>query len=53
MDLAVKIELRWRVLAFIVALMLDAIFIRVQPWSLIVGCVAYLVIVYPALMKSK
>ena len=40
---------RARVLAFLTVLMLDAVFVREQPWPVVIGCVAYLAIVLPAL----
>jgi hypothetical protein len=47
----VKIDLRWRVLAFIAVLLLDAALVREQPWPVVIGCAAYLVIVFPALRR--
>jgi hypothetical protein len=41
--------MRARVLIYLAILMLDAVFVRTQPWPVIVGCVAYLVVVLPAL----
>lgn len=38
---------RARILAFLAVLMLDAIFVSQQPWPVIIGCVAYIVIVLP------
>jgi hypothetical protein len=43
--------MRARVLVFLVILMLDAVFVRTQPWPVVVGCVAYLAIVFPALKR--
>lgn len=43
--------MRARVLIFLAALMLDAAFVRTQPWPVIVGCAAYLVVVFPALKR--
>jgi hypothetical protein len=31
--------------------MLDAAFVRTQPWPLVVGVVVYLVVVFPALKR--
>lgn len=39
--------MRARILAFLAILMLDAALVRTQPWPVIIGCVAYFVIVLP------
>jgi hypothetical protein len=46
-----KIELRWRILAFLAVLLVDAALVRKQPWPVVIGCVAYLVLVFPALKR--
>lgn len=48
-----KIELRWRILAFLAVLLADAALVRTQPWSMVIGCAAYLVIVFPALARRR
>ena len=41
--------MRTRILAFLAILLLDAAFIRTQPWPMVIGVAAYLAIVFPAL----
>jgi hypothetical protein len=47
----VKIDMRWRVFAFLAVLLADAALVRKQPWPVVIGCAAYLVIVFPALKR--
>jgi len=44
---------RLRILAFLAALSADAVFIHRQPWPVVVGCVAYLLLVFPALRRRN
>ena len=44
-------SLRARILLFLAALIADAVFITRQPWSMVVACAAYLLIVFPALRQ--
>ena len=44
--------MRARILIFLVVLTLDAMFLRKQPWPVVVGCATYLLVVFPALGVS-
>ena len=44
-------SIRVRILLFLLVLCLDAVFIRRQPWGVIIGCVAYLALVFPAIKR--
>jgi hypothetical protein len=37
--------LQVRLLAFIAVLLADAVFVRRQPWPVVVGCIAYLLLI--------
>lgn len=45
--------MRARVLIFLTVLMLDAVLVHKQPWPVVVGCVAYLIVVLPALGRRE
>jgi hypothetical protein len=38
-------------LIFLTALCADAALVKTQPWPVVIGCVAYLVTVFPALKR--
>lgn len=44
-------SLRWRILLFLAALIADSIFVRTQPWTMVIGVVAYLAFVFPAVAR--
>ena len=45
--------MRARILIFLVVLTLDAMFLRKQPWPVVVGCATYLLVVFPALKRRE